>query len=570
MKDVYNKICGTFEVYWNNEEFENFELKDSFKLRDSLNKERHPVQINTDNYNFDITPYSYQERVLENLKSEREVRGNYKNLVVAATGTGKTVMSAFDFKRFLDNNKSKKVRFLFVAHREEILKQSISCFRGVLKNHNFGELMVGGFEPKSLDDLFVSIQTFNSRKLYEKLSPDFYDYIIVDEFHHAAAESYQRLLSHFTPKILLGLTATPERMDGKNVLEYFGGKITAEIRLPEAIDRNLLVPFTYFGVSDETDLSQVKWNRGGYDLKELSNVLTLNKARVSMIINSLDNYLNDIDTVKGLGFCVSIEHADYMAKCFNDYDIKSISLNSHSSEEERKTAKDKLVNGEIKFIFVVDLYNEGVDIPEVNTVLFLRPTESLTVFLQQLGRGLRLCENKDSLTVLDYVGQANKKYRYADKYQALLGVNAGTVSNEIKNGFPNLPKGCFITLEKKAQEYVLNNIKQSFNSKANIIEKYVNFENDTGLCLTYDNFFNYYNISPAKLYKIGLTFTSLKDNSVIDDKKYVNFLARSVQINSSAWINRLLQLLPMIKNNDINVISEYDKRCLNLKNLQKI
>lgn len=562
MKDVYEKICGTFEVYWNNEEFENFEITDSVKLRECLYKEKYPIQIKIDSYNFDISPYSYQERVLENLRAERETRGNFRNLVVAATGTGKTVMSAFDFKRFLESNKGNKVRFLFVAHREEILKQSISCFRGILKDHNFGELMVGGSNPTSLDNLFISIQTLNSRKLYEKVSPEFYDYIIVDEFHHAAADGYQKLLSYFKPKILLGLTATPERMDGKDILKYFGGKITSEIRLPEAIDRNLLVPFTYFGISDDTDLSQVKWNRGGYDLKELSNVLTFNKVRTSMIINSLDKYLNDLDSVKGLGFCVSKEHAEYMAKTFNDVNIPSIALDCDSSKEIRDSAKNKLINGEVKFIFVVDLYNEGVDIPEVNTVLFLRPTDSLTIFLQQLGRGLRLCKDKDSLTVLDYVGQANKKYRYADKYEALLGVNAGSLTTEIKTGFPNLPKGCFINLEKKAKEYILNNIKQSFNTRAQIIEKYNNFVSDSGLELTYDNFFNYYNISPAKLYKVGITFTGLKNMQVIENDKMIGFFERAVQINSSAWINKLLQLLPLIKENNLGVLTEYNKRCL--------
>lgn len=562
MKDVFDKICGTFEVYWNSEEFEKYNKEDNEKLRNNLYQEKHPKLFNLEEYNFDITPYPYQERVLEKLRVERENRGNYRNLVVAATGTGKTVMSAFDFKRYLQSQHGRKIKFLFVAHREEILKQSLKCFRGILRDNNFGELMVGGILPKSIDNLFVSIQTFNSKKLYEKLAPDFYDYIIVDEFHHAAAEGYQKLLSHFKPKILLGLTATPERMDGKDILQYFDGKISAEIRLPEAIDRNLLVPFTYFGVSDETDLSSVKWTRGGYDIQELSNVLSFNKARAITVLKSLNKYLNDIDTIKGLGFCVSQQHAQFMAKIFNDAGIPSIELDSNSSKELRENVKDKLVKGEIKFIFVVDLYNEGVDIPEVNTVLFLRPTDSLTVFLQQLGRGLRLCEGKDSLMVLDYVGQANKKYRYADKYQALLGVNAMSVSSEIKNGFPNLPKGCFITLEKKAQEYVLNNIKQSFNNKANFIEKFKNFESDSGLVLNYKNFFEYYNINPAKLYNIGLSFTSLQNSNVIDNEKFLTFLARCTQLNSSAWIKRLLDLLPKIKNAKHIELTEYDKRCL--------
>ncbi len=562
MKDVFDKICGTFEVYWNSEEFEKYNKEDNEKLRKNLYQEKHPKIVDLEEYNFDISPYPYQERVLEKLMVERENYGNFRNLVVAATGTGKTVMSAFDFKRYIQTRLGSKVRFLFVAHREEILKQSLKCFRGVLRDNNFGELMVGGIMPKNIDNLFVSIQTFNSKKLNEKLSPDFYDYIIVDEFHHAAAEGYQKLLSHFKPKILLGLTATPERMDGKDILKYFNGKISAEIRLPEAIDRNLLVPFTYFGVSDETDLSAVKWTRGGYDIQELNRILSFNTARAMTVLKSLNKYLNDIDTIKGLGFCVSQQHAQFMEKVFNDAGIPSIELDSNSSKELRENAKNKLVKGEIKFIFVVDLYNEGVDIPEVNTVLFLRPTDSLTVFLQQLGRGLRLCEGKDSLTVLDYVGQANKKYRYADKYQALLGVNALSVATELKNGFPNLPKGCFITLEKKAQEYVLNNIKQSFNTKLNFIEKFNNFERDSGLNLNYKNFFEYYNINPAKLYKIGLSFTSLQNSNIVEDDKFLTFLARCTQINSSAWIKRLLELLPKIKSDKHIELTEYDRRCL--------
>ena len=198
---------------------------------------------------------------------------------------------------------------------------------------------------------------------------------------------------------MLGLTATPERMDGKSVLSYFGNRIAAEIRLPEAIDRKLLCPFQYFGVTDTVDLDNLKWSAGGYDKGELSKVYTISGAmaqrRADLVVTSLLKYVTDIDDVKGLGFCVSIEHAEFMCRYFNEHNIPSMFLTGHSPEEERKTAKQRLVAGEVRFIFVVDIYNEGVDIPEVNTVLFLRPTESLTVFLQQLGRGLRLSEEKE-------------------------------------------------------------------------------------------------------------------------------------------------------------------------------
>jgi superfamily II DNA or RNA helicase len=298
----------------------------------------------------------------------------------------------------------KPCRLLFVAHREEILKQSLYTFRAVLKDANFGEMFVGSYKPECIDNLFLSIQTFHSQDLTTKTTPDFYDYIIVDEFHHAAAPTYQKLLNFYEPQILLGLTATPERMDGKSILPYFNYRIAAEIRLPEAIDRKLLCPFQYFGVTDNVDLDQLTWRTGGYDKTELSNIYTISghiaERRADLVVTSLLKYVTDIDEVKGLGFCVSVAHAEFMSTYFSTHGIPSMYLTGQSPEEERKAAKNQLVGGKVRFIFVVDIYNEGVDIPEVNTVLFLRPTESLAVFLQQLGRGLRLSEGKECLTVL--------------------------------------------------------------------------------------------------------------------------------------------------------------------------
>ena len=370
-------------------------------------------------------------------------------------GTGKTVIAAFDYRNFRKKHPGEACRLLFVAHREEILTQSRDTFQGVLRDLNFGELFVGNYVPENLDHLFISVQTMNSQKLYEKLNPDYYDFIIVDEFHHASAPTYQRFLNYFKPKILLGLTATPERMDGASILDYFDNRIAAEIRLPEAIDRKLLSPFQYFGVTDTVDLSNLKWARGGYEKSELTNLYSLNREvavkRANHIIESLDKYVTDMDTVKGLGFCVSKEHAHFMAEQFNEAGIASISLVGESKDEERKTAKDRLVKGELRFIFVVDIYNEGVDIPEVNTVLFLRPTESLTIFLQQLGRGLRIAPEKDCLTVLDFIGQANKRYNFEEKFRALLANTKHSVDYELKHGFVSAPKGCYVQFEKKAQ-----------------------------------------------------------------------------------------------------------------------
>lgn len=440
----------------------------------------------------DINPYSYQQEILDKLEAERTVRGYTRNLVVAATGTGKTVISALDFKRFRKQNPDLPCRLFFVAHREEILKQSLYTFRAVLKNANFGELFVGSYKPESIDNLFISIQTFNSQNFTEKTSPDFYDYIIVDEFHHAAAPTYQKLLAYYQPRILLGLTATPERMDGKNILPYFNNRIAAEIRLPEAIDRKLLCPFQYFGVTDTVDLDTLKWSAGGYQKSELEQVYTFSGAianrRADHVVTALLKYVTDIDEVKGLGFCVTVDHAEFMCRYFNDHNIPSMCLTGQSSDEERAAAKRRLVSGEVRFIFVVDIYNEGVDIPEVNTVLFLRPTESLTIFLQQLGRGLRLSEDKECLTVLDFIGQANRKYNFEDKFAALLSNATRSVSREIKDGFVSVPKGCYIQLEKKAAKYILDNIRASYGNTAGLVTRVASFTEDSGLELTLKKF----------------------------------------------------------------------------------
>ena len=399
LPETIDKIAATFESYWNASEFEYYDEGQRERLARALKAEKYSETDHSGIYMLDILPYSYQQEILDKLEAERTVRGHNRNLVVAATGTGKTVISALDYKRFCKQHPGKPCRLLFVAHREEILKQSLYTFRAVLKDANFGELLVGNYKADSIDHLFISIQTFNSQDFTAKTGADFYDYIVVDEFHHAAAPTYQKLLEYYRPQILLGLTATPERMDGKSILDYFGGRVAAEIRLPEAIDRKLLCPFQYFGVTDTADLSSLKWRTGGYDKAELSNLYTFSgmvaQRRADLVVSSILKYVTDIDEVKGLGFCVSIEHARFMADYFNTHGIPSMALTGDSSDEERNTVKQRLVSGEIRFIFVVDIYNEGVDIPEVNTVLFLRPTESLTVFLQQLGRGLRLAENKE-------------------------------------------------------------------------------------------------------------------------------------------------------------------------------
>jgi superfamily II DNA or RNA helicase len=574
LPDTIRKIDATFESYWNAPEFEAYSEVQKTRLEQALRAEKYTGGDSTHLFAFDIRAYPYQQEILDKLDAERKVRGYSKNLIVAATGTGKTVVSAFDYQRFRYENPGSPCRLLFVAHREEILKQSLDCFQGALKDANFGDLFVGSYKPDSLDHLFLSVQTFHSQALHTKTAPDFYDYIIVDEFHHAAAPTYQKLLTYYKPKILLGLTATPERMDGKPILEYFDNRIAAEIRLPEAIDRKLLCPFQYFGVTDTIDLNEMKWARGGYDKTELSNLYTLNRAaadrRANLIIASLVKYVTDINDVKGLGFCVSIEHAKYMAEYFTAHTIPSMYLVGTSPDEERYTAKQKLISGEVRFIFVVDIYNEGVDIPEVNTVLFLRPTESLTVFLQQLGRGLRLADNKECLTVLDFIGQANRKYNFEDKFAALLFNTTKSVQREIKDGFISLPKGCYIQLERKATEYILNNIRSSFGVKAGLVSRIATFTEDSELPLTLANFTAYYHLDVRNIYKCG-SFSRLCVLAAVRDdfnepleEVLAKAFPRICAIDSRRWIYFLLDIFSRIENVNVITLNDAEQRMLQM------
>ena len=363
-------------------------------------------------------------------------------------------------------------------------------------------------------------------------------------------------------------------MDGKNILSYFDNRIASEIRLPEAIDRKLLCPFQYFGVTDTVDLDKLKWAAGEYDKGELSRIYTLSgmmaNRRADLVVSSLLKYVNDIDDVKGLGFCVSIEHAEFMSNYFNKHGIPSMFLTGHSPDDERKEAKTRFVKGDVRFIFVVDIYNEGVDIPEINTVLFLRPTESLTVFLQQLGRGLRLSEDKECLTVLDFIGQANKKYNFEDKFAALLSNTTRGVIREIKDGFVSLPKGCYIQLEKKATRYILDNIRASYGNSAGLVARIATFEEDTGLKLTLERFLNHYRIDPRLIYKFDSFSRLCARADMIDnfeepiEEVLSKALGRFASVDSRRWILFMLRVLKDIDKLDFAKLSDLEKRMLQM------
>jgi superfamily II DNA or RNA helicase/HKD family nuclease len=565
-KDIVNSFKKTFESYWNDDEFVTFDPNSEdnrIELKKSLEYQK---EDNVPSIFFNLKPYSHQKEILEDLRIEREEYNSYKNLIVSATGTGKTMIAAFDFKDYVKSNDGKKL--LFLAHRKEILQQSIDTFRGVLKDWNFGDLWVDGNEPSQLNHVFASVQTLNSKSRYKKLTADHFDYIVIDESHHSSANSYLKILKYFEPEILLGLTATPERMDGENIKEYFNHRIASEIRLADAIDRKLLSPFHYFAVTDPESLKHLSWSRGGYEISQLENVYTKSKQRLEAIISSMKKYLNDLDEFKALGFCVSINHCNFMAESFNKVGIKSISLHSRSTKEERDSAKRKLQTGEINCIFTVDLFNEGVDIPDIDTVLFLRPTESLTIFIQQLGRGLRLSEDKEVLTVLDFVGQAHKNYDFSFKLRTLIGKTNRGIKDEINDEFPNMPAGCFIKLEKVAKDYILDNIQSSefnindlrrmVNNFGNIFTNELNLENFLeNYGIEINQFYSRYSFYEL-LYQVGM-----KDKYLVKDTKGLNAaLRRFSRINSKQLLNFAERILT--EEIDIDILNKKEELMLGM------
>ncbi|MEV4400108.1 DUF3427 domain-containing protein [Nonomuraea sp. NPDC049607] len=458
---LIDTFSATFDDYWGDPSFEPYDpAHDAERLDRALSAERaggRPVML--DFAHVDVRPYSYQREILDELDAERQIHDRWHNLVVMATGTGKTVVAALDYRRLRAAGQAESV--LFVAHRKEILRQSLLTFRQVLRDETFGELYVDGARPEHWRHVFASIQTLDANPLP---GPDRYDMVIVDEFHHAEAATYRKLLNGVRPKVLLGLTATPERADGQDIKGWFDGRIAAELRLWEALERGLLAPFQYFGVHDGTDLRQIGWRRGqGYDVGQLSNVYTGNDRRAAVVLETVQRKIGDVGRMRALGFCVSIDHARFMADRFTRAGLPSVAVTAHSLRDERDQALRDLRDRKINAVFTVDLFNEGVDVPEIDTVLFLRPTDSATVFLQQLGRGLRLADDKPCLTVLDFVGHQHKQFRFDRRYRALTGASRTGIAREIEQGFPTLPAGCVIDLDRDVRRLVLDNVRQALN-----------------------------------------------------------------------------------------------------------
>ncbi len=452
--DVIDKVAAVFESYWHHPDFRQYD-RDEFLARTECSNEALPSNLILAT---DLRPEPFQERLLEQIMLSRQ-QGHHRNLLVAATGTGKTVMAALDYAALRET--LPRARLLFVAHREEILTQSRATFQQALRAPGFGELWVGGSRPTQFEHVFASIQSLNVSGLAH-LDPAHFDVMVIDEFHHAAAQSYRSLLDHVRPVELLGLTATPERSDGLPILEWFDGRIAAELRLWDAIDQQRLVAFAYYGIHDGLDLRDIPWRRGrGYDVEGLSNLLTANDALAKFILQELQRRVDNLARMRALGFCVSVDHARFMARVFSSAGVPAAAVWSDTPDAERRAALADLAARRVNVVFSVDLFNEGVDVPKVDTLLMLRPTDSPTLFLQQLGRGLRRSIGKSICTVLDFVGHHRTEFRFDRRFRALLGGTRKELATQVEAGFPFLPAGCHMELDRVASSIVLGSIRNA-------------------------------------------------------------------------------------------------------------
>ncbi len=392
---------------------------------------------------------------------DSRAEGATKGLVQAATGVGKTYLAAFDSANY--------DTVLFVAHREEILKQAAQSFKNVRNSDDYG-FFYGKQKDTDKAVVFASVATLGQQKYLcdEYFAPDYFQYMVIDEFHHAVNEQYRRIVDYFKPQFMLGLTATPERMDGKNIYEICDYNVPYEISLKDAINKGMLVPFHYYGIYDETDYSGLHLVRGKYDEGELTEIYRDNVKRYDLIFK----YYLKYHSRRALGFCCSRAHAEEMAKQFSTRGIPSAAVYSNANgeySENRDQAICELKEGKIRVIFSVDMFNEGLDIKSVDMVMFLRPTESPVVFLQQLGRGLRLSKGKEYLNVLDFIGN----YEKAGRAPFLLaGEKRAETGRTVEYGSMEYPDDCIVDFDMRLIDLFKEMAKKSRTVKERISHEY--------------------------------------------------------------------------------------------------
>ena len=502
--NIYGKSLNQFEKLWHSNEA--IELTQDFideyeKYKKSVNVQNtfdyRKTKIEQEN---EFVPNSMQKRILQKLKETR-INGNKKGLVISATGTGKTYLAAMDIKQFFEiksnaknklfeindkKSKTSNIKFLFIAHREELLENAINVFSKILKidKNEFGRIY-GGLKEIDKNIIFASIQSL--RNCYNEFKPSFFDYVIVDEFHHSMSDSYLKTLSYFNPKFLLGLTATPKRMDGKDILSLCDYNVVDEIGIKEALEEELIVPFHYFGVNDYTiNYDNIPYKNGKYNEKILLENLLLN-TRTDYIVKKINKFGFDGDELSAVAFCQNIEHAFFMKEEFSKKGYKSAAITANTSSNERSEILEKFKNKKIEILCVVDILNEGIDIPTINLLLFLRPTMSSTIFIQQIGRGLRKAKNKDFVTIIDFIGNHKKDYLLINYFSSevdnkdTLFTKKEKIINEIKNQFSNIPKSCYVELDRICQNRIIEKIEKiNFSSKNILKEMYLDYKAEIG------------------------------------------------------------------------------------------
>lgn len=461
--ELFARARAHFETLWEDPEFQAYDPanpRHREALGQALEREAGGELIARPTF-FDLQPKTYQQEMLDQLQLERE-HGRHRNLVVAATGTGKTVVAAFDYRRSCAQAGGRP-RLLFVAHREEILRQALRTYREVLRDHSFGELLAGGSEPGQFDHLFATIDSLTVRQLVARCGADHWHTVVVDECHRLAADRFDAFVTAVRPQVLLGLTATPERSDGQPILRYFDnrpdGSPAVELRLWQALDLQLLCPFEYYACDDDTDFSQVPWDQPG-ELAAIDKLVTGNDVRARLVLNEWRRLAADPARGRALVFCVSVAHAQFMTGKLNAAGIRAVCVVGTTPADERRQAPERLARGDIAAIVTCDLFNEGVDLPRVDTLVLLRPTQSPVLFQQQIGRGLRLAEGKESCLVLDFVGRHRQEFRFDRLLSSLTGLPRGQLIEAVEKGFGALPPGCHIHLQRQAREQVLGSLRR--------------------------------------------------------------------------------------------------------------
>ena len=460
---LFARAVAHFETLWADSEFQRYDpdnVEHRQALAAALGRESFGGEHTGTISFFDLQPKTYQQEMLEQLAAER-AHGRSRNLLVAATGTGKTVVAAFDYLNTC-RIKGGRPRLLFVAHREEILRQALRTYREVLRNPEFGDLLTGSHQPERWDHLFATIDSVTSRDLVATVGADHWHTVVVDECHRLAADRFDAFVKAVRPSVLLGLTATPERSDGQPIAQYFDarpdGSPAVELRLWHALDLQLLAPFEYYACDDATDFSAVPWDKPG-EREAVDKLVTGNDVRARLVVNEWRRLASDAGRSRAVVFCVSVAHAEFMTDWLNRAGLPAACVVGTTANDERRRAPQRLAQGELCALVTVDLYNEGIDLPMVDTLLLLRPTQSPVLFQQQIGRGLRLAPGKESCLVLDFVGQHRTEFRFDRLLSSLTGLSRRELVDGVENGFGSLPPGCHIHLQRQAREQVLQGLR---------------------------------------------------------------------------------------------------------------